>query len=109
MDLRSNLLLMIPMDHLPLGQSNPGIGCDHLSHLRYAQRNRRVVVVGPRRRRHCSSDVSHLRIVQNPLKAVSDLDPPAPGIHHKQHQDSAVTSLCAHLPLFFQRNGKLLN
>ncbi len=61
------------------------------------------------RRNHHAADVAHLGVVENTLQPVADFDSIFPRVHHDDHQNAAVSSLLAYLPLLFERGGELVD
>ena len=97
------------MDGLVEVQRDAGVSGDDAGDLLHAERDCRVVVTLAERRNHHAADIAHLGVVEDALEPVADFDSIFPRVHHDEHQDAAVSSLRAYLPLLFERCGKLVD
>ena len=76
--------------------------------LLHADRDSRVVVILAERRNHHPSDIANLGVVENTLQPIANFNSVFPRVHHNEHQDAAIRSLRAHLPLLFKRDGEVV-
>src|SRR6185437_5214443 len=81
-----------------IAQRHMSIRSNHLRHLPHRAKDRSVVILRPQRRNHRASKVPDLRVVQNPLKPVSHVDPVLVIVHRQKHQHAAVRPFLAHFP-----------
>ena len=107
-DLNRRLLAVVLMNGLGDVQRDAGVGGDDAGDLLHAERDSRVVVALAEGRNHRAADVAHLGVVEDALEPVADFDPIFSRIHYDDHQDAAVRSLLAYLPLLFESGGELV-
>src|SRR5271155_1174184 len=100
---------MILVDWLGQVQGDPGVRGDDLRDLLNAERNRSVVVALAERRDHRTADVAYLRVVEDALQPIANLNSVFPRVQHDEHQNAAVGALGTYLPLVFERSGKFFN
>ena len=72
-----------------------------------ADRGGAVVIMGLQRRDHGPADVPDLGIVQDAFEAVADFDEVMAVLNGDEHEDAAVGTLLANLPLVFQAIGEV--
>ena len=80
---------------------------DHMREVKNANSNPIVIITRLEIRDHFTTDVANFAVWENALKTVPDFNPALVILNCKQHENAAVGSLAAYLPLLFQAVGKI--
>ena len=88
-------------------QRDLGIGGNHLRHLAHSERYGAVKVIGPQLRYHLPPNVAEFAVGQDAFQAIAHFNPALVVVDGQKNQHAAIRALAAHLPLVFERVGKL--